>query len=150
MERSVCTRNCWISGAIAGVVVLLFTSGIGDLNWGAGVFLGIVTGVLFGAMMVWLACNATSELVTVHDGLTRTDWEREAVDREPDALLVSGPLGPEGISSTTQMTMVTGANHVAEIDADNRDKTKDAGNRDKTKDADNRDKNDAGTRDGAD
>ena len=45
MERSVCNRNCWISGAIAGVVVLLFTSGIGDLAWGAGL---LVVGPVLG------------------------------------------------------------------------------------------------------
>lgn len=43
MERAECSRNNWIVAAIAGVVVLLFVLGIGDLHWLAGLFLGAVT-----------------------------------------------------------------------------------------------------------
>ncbi|MFT4013456.1 MAG: hypothetical protein QM682_08630 [Paracoccus sp. (in: a-proteobacteria)] len=108
MDRLVCNRNCWVSGAIAGVVVLLFTSGIGDLAWGGGLFLGIVTGVLFGAMMVWLVCQERPDLVAGPEGLTRTDWEREVAERQPEALLVSS-VGPEAVSFAAQMPLVAGA-----------------------------------------
>lgn len=108
MERAVCNRNCWISGAIAGVVVLLFTSGIGDLAWGEGLFLGVVTAFLFGGLMVWLVCTARPELVTVHDGLTLSDWERQAAERQPDALLVSAPVGADGMALALQMPIVAG------------------------------------------
>ncbi|CAM3848451.1 hypothetical protein [Paracoccus yeei] len=111
MERSVCNRNCWISGAIVGVLVLLFASGIGDLAWGGGLFLGVVAGGLFGALMVWLVCNERPELADAGNpgaGLTRTDWERSVADQQPDALLVSS-TGPEGVTSTAQMPIVAGA-----------------------------------------
>ncbi|MDQ7260501.1 hypothetical protein NM680_01665 [Paracoccus sp. PS-1] len=104
MERAECNRNCWISAAIAGVVVLLFTSGIGDLHWLAGLFLGAVTFVLFGALMVWLVCHERPELFAEGDGLTGTDWQRAAVDRQPETLLVGGSLGPEPFTSGTQMS----------------------------------------------
>ena len=111
MERSVCNRNCWISGAIVGVLVLLFASGIGDLAWGAGLFLGVMAGGLFGALMVWLVCYERPELADAGNpgaGLTRTDWERSVADHQPDALLVSS-TGPEGVTSTAQMPIVAGA-----------------------------------------
>ncbi|MDF3853353.1 hypothetical protein [Paracoccus pantotrophus] len=109
MERAECTRNCWISAAIAGVVVLLFTAGIGELHWLAGLFLGVVTFVLFGALMVWLVCHERPELFGDGAGLTGTDWQRAAVDRQPETLLVSGSLGPEPFTSGTQMPIVAGA-----------------------------------------
>lgn len=108
MERSECNRNCWISGAIAGVVVLLFTSGIGELGWGAGLFLGLMTAGLFGALMVWLVCHAPVGPITLHDGLTRTDWERAVVEQQSETLLVSAPLSPEGVTSALQMPIVAG------------------------------------------
>lgn len=113
MERSVCNRNCWISGAIAGVLVLLFASGIGDLAWGGGLFLGAVTGALFGGLMVWLVCGGgtdpfPSDGPQPGPGLTRTDWERRVAEHQPDALLVSS-TGPEGVTSTAQMPIVAGA-----------------------------------------
>lgn len=108
MERAECNRNCWISAAIAGVVVLLFTAGIGDLHWLAGLFLGVVTFVLFGALMVWLVCHERPELFEDGPGLTGTDWQRAAVDRQPETLLVSGSLGPEPFTSGTQMPIVAG------------------------------------------
>ncbi|MDK8874061.1 MULTISPECIES: hypothetical protein [Paracoccus] len=109
MERAECNRNCWISAAIAGVVVLLFTAGIGDLHWLAGLFLGVVTFVLFGALMVWLVCHERPELFEESAGLTGTDWQRAAVDRQPETLLVGGSLGPEPFTSEAQMPIVAGA-----------------------------------------
>lgn len=109
MARSDCYRNCWILGAIAGVIVLLFTSGIGDLGWAGGLFLGFVTFLLFGAMMVWLLCDERLEFPATRDGANATDWDRRVADRQPGALLASGPLGPEAPTSLTQMPIVAGA-----------------------------------------
>lgn len=116
MERSVCNRNCWISGAIAGVVVLLFTSGIGSMGFLAGLFMGLVTFVLFGGLMVWMVCHPRPELVPEAQGMTVTDWERQVADHQPETLLVSAPTGPEGYSSSTQMPIVAGAMPVAAAD----------------------------------
>ena len=108
MERSICKRNCWISAAIAGVVVLLFASGIGDMGWGGGLFLGLVTFVLFGGLLVFLVCNERPELVSSANGTSRAAWERDAADRQPDALLVSSGLGgPEGRTSLMQSPMAS-------------------------------------------
>jgi len=108
MERAECNRNCWISAAIAGVVVLLFTAGIGELHWLAGLFLGAVTFVLSGALMVWLLCHERPELFEDGAGMTGTDWQRAAADRQPEALLVGGSLGPEPFASASQMPIVAG------------------------------------------
>ncbi|MDS9467402.1 hypothetical protein RGQ15_07425 [Paracoccus sp. MBLB3053] len=109
MERSVCNRNCWILGAIAGVVVLLFTSGIGELGLAGGLFLGLITFALFGALMVWLVCGTRPDLFEGDDGMTGLDWEREAVEHQPTAMLVSASLGPEPVTSATQMPIMAGA-----------------------------------------
>lgn len=126
MERSVCNRNCWISGAIVGVTVLLFTSGIGDLAWGAGVFLGLIVGVLFAALLVWLVCHEGQEPYDAgldapnngkNTGMTGADWDREMAERQPDALLVSSG-GPEGITSVAQLPIMAGAMPVAASEAE--------------------------------
>jgi predicted flap endonuclease-1-like 5' DNA nuclease len=106
MERAECSRNNWIVAAIAGVVVLLFVSGIGDLHWLAGLFLGAVTFVLFGATLIWLTCHETPELFADDTGQTGTDWQREMVDRQPESLLVGGALGPD---LAAEMPIMAGA-----------------------------------------
>lgn len=108
MERSECNRNCWISGAIVGVLVLLFTSGIGDLAWGAGLFLGLVAGLLFGALLVWLVRHEGQAPFEAGLGMTGADWDREMAERQPEALLAATG-GPEGITSATQLPIVAGA-----------------------------------------
>lgn len=119
MDRSVCNRNCWISGAIVGVIVLLFTSGIGDLPWGAGAFLGLVAGGLFGALLVWLVCHEGQApfdhgLDAPQAGMTGADWDRELV--EPLALL-SSVAGPQAVVSATQLPIMAGAMPVADAEA---------------------------------
>ena len=106
MERAECSRNNWIVAAIAGIVVLLFVSGIGDLHWLAGLFLGGVTFGLFGATLIWLTCHETPELFADDTGQTGTDWQREMVDRQPESLLVGGALGPD---LAAEMPIMAGA-----------------------------------------
>lgn len=117
MDRTDCNRNCWISAAIAGVLVVLFTSGIGDLGIPAGLFLGLVTFVLFGALMVWLVCEGRPEGlagIAGHEGpapgvgMTGSDWARQSVERQAGAML-SSPLGPEAPQSVAQIPIVAGA-----------------------------------------
>lgn len=91
--------------AIAGVVVVLFVSGIGDLHWFAGLFLGAVTCGLFGSMLIWLNCAETPQLFADQDAATGTDWQREMMDRQPESLLVGGALGPD---PGAQMPIVAG------------------------------------------
>jgi len=109
MEQSERYRNCWVMGAIAGVVVLLFTAGIGDLDWAGGLFLGFVTFLLLGATLVWMIRDDRPEPVATDAGMTVADWERDVADRQPAALLASGSLGPEQPTSLTQLPIVAGA-----------------------------------------
>lgn len=106
MERAECSRNNWIVAAIAGVVVLLFVSGIGDLHWLAGLFLGSLTFVMLGATLIWLTCHETPELFADDLGATSTDWQREMMERQPESLLVGGALGPD---PAAQIPIVAGA-----------------------------------------
>ncbi len=106
MERAECSRNNWIVAAIAGVIVLLFVSGIGDLHWLAGLFLGAITFGLLGATLIWLNCHEMPELFADQGATTGTDWQREMMDRQPESLLVGGALGPDPVA---QMPIVAGA-----------------------------------------
>lgn len=110
MERAECNRNCWILGAIAGVVVLLFTAGLGDLHWLAGLFLGAITCGLFGALLVWLVCHDRPDLFVDAPGGTGTgtDWQRATLDRQPEQLLVGGGSSPEDVRAAPQMPIVAG------------------------------------------
>ncbi|RCW85849.1 hypothetical protein [Paracoccus lutimaris] len=117
MERAECSRNNWIVAAIAGVVVLLFVSGVGDLHWLAGLFLGAITFGLFGATLVWLTCHETPELFA-DEGTTGTDWQREMMDSQPESLLVGGALGPEpGLGPVVQVPIMAGAMPASETRA---------------------------------
>ncbi|MDF3607358.1 hypothetical protein PE067_15180 [Paracoccus sp. DMF-8] len=57
MQQAECTRNCWITGAIAGLAVMLFVSGIGETDWLGGIFLGALTCVLLGGLLVLLVAQ---------------------------------------------------------------------------------------------
>lgn len=108
MERKVCNRNCWILGAIAGVVVLLFTSGIGDRGFFTGLFLGLLTFGMFGATLVWLLCADRPELSQSDDIVSAQDWRREALDSEPETMLVPASLS-EPVTGASQMPIMAGA-----------------------------------------
>lgn len=95
MKRAECNRNCWISAAIAGVVVLLFVSGIGELNWVAGLFLGLITTLLFGALMVWLVCHDMPLPLPPLEATPPQDWRRVQADSQPQALLVAATLAEQ-------------------------------------------------------
>lgn len=57
MQQAECTRNCWITGAIAGLGVMLLVSGIGDTDWLGGLFLGALTCVLLSGLLVLLVAD---------------------------------------------------------------------------------------------
>ncbi|UXU75215.1 MULTISPECIES: hypothetical protein [unclassified Paracoccus (in: a-proteobacteria)] len=95
MERSECNRNCWISAAIAGVLVVLFTAGIGDLSFWGGLFLGVVTAVLFGALMQWLVCHDQPAPLPPLEAVPPRDWQSRQAEVQPQALLVAAGMGPE-------------------------------------------------------
>ena len=57
---TVCTRNCWIAGAVAGVAVAAFLLMVSHMALAAAVFLGLVTGGLLGAFLVWAFCGAVA------------------------------------------------------------------------------------------
>lgn len=109
MNTTECNRNCWIAAGIAGALVLLFTWGAGDLSFWAGLFLGLITSALLGSLLVWLACNDRPELFNASAGQTGTDWTREAVESQPEELLVSGALGPVPAPLAAQVPIVAGA-----------------------------------------
>lgn len=79
-----CTRTCWIAGAGLGLLVWLFTSGIGSLGWFAGLFLGLIAAGLLAAFLIWLICEGEPAM----DG---TAWQPQVVapmprpDRAPPA-----------------------------------------------------------------
>lgn len=67
-------RNCWIAAAVLGLLVWVFTAGLGDLSWLSGLILGLITMGLFGAFLTWLSGGARAV-----DGI---DWDKSAV-RQP-------------------------------------------------------------------
>lgn len=60
------TRLCWISGAGLGLLVWILTVGPGDLNWFEGLVLALVSGVLFGAFLIWLLCRGEPAMDASH------------------------------------------------------------------------------------
>lgn len=57
MSGTECAKGCWIAGGILGLLVLLFTAGIGDLGFFGGVFLGAVAAAMFAKFLIWGVCE---------------------------------------------------------------------------------------------
>ncbi|MDB6176119.1 hypothetical protein PAF17_01190 [Paracoccus sp. Z330] len=51
------TTTCWAAGIVLGLLVWIMTAWPGDLNWFEGLVLGVVSGVVFAAFLVWLLCR---------------------------------------------------------------------------------------------
>lgn len=84
MTQDVCKRNCWIAGAGLGLLVLLLTwSGMGLAG---ALFLAIIAGALFGAMLVWLVCSGERGSEPRHDADERppAGGRSPSIDRDHD------------------------------------------------------------------
>lgn len=57
MPTANCTRNCWIAGAVLGLLVWVFTAGVGSLRWFEGLFLGLIAAGLMGRFLIWFLCG---------------------------------------------------------------------------------------------
>ena len=58
---STCARQCWIFAAVMGLVVFALTAGLGGIGVLPGLFLGLVTAGLLGALMVILFCQGAED-----------------------------------------------------------------------------------------
>lgn len=77
---------------IAGVLVLLFVSGLGGMPWLGGLFLGGITFALSGALAVWLICHEMPAPLPSLEVAPPMDWRRQLADSQPQALLVAATL----------------------------------------------------------
>lgn len=59
MQQNECTRNCWIAAGVIGLLVWIFTSFIGQTSMIGGLFLGLITTVLMGLLLVWALCKGS-------------------------------------------------------------------------------------------
>ncbi len=99
MERAECNRNNWTLAAIAGVLVLLFASGLGDTHWLGGLFLGGLTCWMLGGTLVWLNC-AEVPVLPPAKGAAPT------AGRQPDTPPASAPVRDP---AAARMPIVAGA-----------------------------------------
>lgn len=102
MRQSDCTRNCWSVGAIWGLVVMLFASGLGQTHWLGGLFLGLITFALSGGFLVWLVCDGRAPGYDLTTGL-RNPRQEPALPAEPVALVAPKTRAPasDAIGATT-------------------------------------------------
>lgn len=80
---SLCTRNCWIFGALMGALVVAFAL-LGGVGLLAGLFLGFVTAWLLGGLLVLLFCEGNGGEVE------EVSFDEDKVVARPDPL----PLHP--------------------------------------------------------
>lgn len=55
--RTECTRNCWIVGGAAGLVVCLSIALFGGAGWSGGIVMGLLTAWMLGGTLVWGLCQ---------------------------------------------------------------------------------------------
>lgn len=115
MKRAECNRNCWISAAIAGVLVLLFASGVGELHWLGGLFLAAVTCLLFGSLMVWLVCHEMPAPLPSLETVPPEDWRRRQADSQPQALLLAATLPEQPTAVQMPIRAVTESDDLRRI-----------------------------------
>lgn len=94
MHSSECTRTCWIFGAITGLVVMVFVSGIGDGSWAKGLFLAFVTFVLVGALLNWLICEGRPVAYDVNAGLKPPPASPPVISPANMTEVSTAPLAP--------------------------------------------------------
>lgn len=100
---SICARQSWIFAAVMGVLVLaLSTASVGVV---AGLFLGLVTAGLLGALLVGLFCQGTDDdedWPETADSMPETGTQRAASIRRDDAPVahapISRPVRPQGMT----------------------------------------------------
>ncbi|MBU2958216.1 hypothetical protein Q4511_05355 [Paracoccus sp. 1_MG-2023] len=99
MNATDCTRKCWITAAIIGLLVWIFTSGIGSMRWFEGLFLGLVALGLMGAFLDWLICRG-------HPAQDAAEWHpKEHLTTYEEDLALS----PRGIASDAMVGMLGAA-----------------------------------------
>lgn len=75
---STCARQCWIFAAVMGLVVFALTAGVGGIGVLPGLFLGLVTAGLLGALLVILFCQGAEDA---------EEWQNPVESaKDPDAL----------------------------------------------------------------
>lgn len=95
MQKSECTRNCWIVAAIIGLVVVLFASGAGDLHWLAGLFVGAITCALFGGFLRWFLCDGQQASYDPNIGLTQPPVAASVAAPVQSAAVAASPVVEE-------------------------------------------------------
>jgi predicted flap endonuclease-1-like 5' DNA nuclease len=100
------TKNCWIAGAILGLLVWLFTAGIGTLGWFAGLFLGIIAAVLFGSFLVWAVCSGHAAMLgdewsprPIRPGASPIDPQPRGLASEATVGFLGSAEGPKPVPS---------------------------------------------------
>lgn len=94
MNATDCTRKCWITGGIIGLLVWICVSGIGSMRWFEGLFLGLVAAALMGAILVWLICSG-------HPAQDGSDWNpapSRPAPKEAEAMVTADPVAPEPVA----------------------------------------------------
>ncbi|RJE85284.1 hypothetical protein [Paracoccus onubensis] len=77
MSTANCTRNCWIAGGVLGLLVWIFTSGVGPLRWFEGLFLGLIAAGLMGQFLIWFLCGGARSV-------GGEDWQPSSTVTQPE------------------------------------------------------------------
>ena len=104
---STCARQCWIFAAVMGLVVLALTAG--TLGMLPGLFLGLVTAGLLGALLVILFCQGAEDAEEWQDPVENAKAPEGAggrsIRRDDGAVAqvpVARPLRPKGMAGAPQ------------------------------------------------
>lgn len=74
--RTECSRNCWIAGGVAGLLVWLSVGMVGSDGWLAGLLLGLLTAWVLGGILVWGLCRGAGNRAD-NEALLAGGWRDE-------------------------------------------------------------------------
>ena len=106
---STCTRQCWTFAAVMGLVVFALTAGVGGIGVLPGLFLGLVTAGLLGALLVILFCQGAEDAEEwenpVENAKEPEGAVRRSIRRDDGAVAqvpVARPVRPQGMAGAPQ------------------------------------------------
>ncbi len=98
-------RTCWILAGIAGVLVLLFSAGIGSTSMLGGLFLGAIATWFIGATLGWLLRRVPADATLPGPVVGTTPEEWQATQRAAPA---PAPAAPRPAQSGPRLPIVAG------------------------------------------
>ncbi|WBU57027.1 hypothetical protein [Paracoccus sediminicola] len=126
MLKNECSRNCWLAGAVAGLLVWIFNG-----TFFGGLALGLITFLLLGSLLRWLICEGRggvyedSEVLTAKPTHPAHEDEGGILERAEQAVVDAGAAIASGAVAAVEKGREAMRDMTDDDDDDDDDRTRD-------------------------